>query len=72
MRLNATWYEAVQNTRSKPKAVLQEAFADVLPRAIISRPKVAFQDGLGLKQAIAASLPSPQKYYRSAYANLYS
>lgn len=62
---------AVQNTKSKPKAVMQDAFRRVLPVSVVDRPKVAFQDGMGLKEAIAHKLPSPERYYRAEYARLY-
>jgi asparagine synthase (glutamine-hydrolysing) len=61
--------EAVQNGRSRPKAVLQKAFLGKLPDAITRRPKVAFQDGMGLKAAIAARLASPKRFYEAEFAN---
>jgi asparagine synthase (glutamine-hydrolysing) len=64
--------DAVQNTRSKPKAVIQDAFAHVLPASVTRRGKVAFQDGLGLKDAIANVLPKPERYYRHEYTRLYN
>lgn len=57
----------VQDGKGRPKAVLQEAFASALPREIVGRPKVAFQDGLGLKQAIAQSLSRPERFYHAEY-----
>lgn len=60
--------EAVQNTKRRPKAVMQDAFIGKLPASVVERQKVAFQDGLGLKEAIERVLPSPQMYYRSEYA----
>lgn len=63
---------AVQDGKSRPKAVMQEAFADLLPRYITNRPKVAFQDGLGIKEAITKVLPDPLRFYRSEYAKIYS
>jgi asparagine synthase (glutamine-hydrolysing) len=60
---------AVQNGRSQPKAVLQVAFQGKLPDPITRRPKVAFQDGLGLKAAIAARLADPQRFYAAEFAN---
>jgi asparagine synthase (glutamine-hydrolysing) len=62
---------AVQDGKSRPKAIIQDAFHGLLPREITHRPKVAFQDGLGIKDAIARSLPSPEKFYRAEYANVY-
>ena len=63
--------DAVQNGKGKPKAVIQDAFAGLLPDYITNRAKVAFQDGLGLKEAIARSLPDPLRFYRTEYANIY-
>src|SRR5205823_7551129 len=60
---------AVQDGRSRPKAVLQEAFLGKLPEPITRRPKVAFQDGMGLKAAIAARLANPKRYYEAEFAN---
>lgn len=62
---------AVQNGKSKPKAVVQEAFDGLLPDSITRRAKVAFQDGLGLKTAITRVLPNPEKFYRAEYATQY-
>lgn len=62
---------AVQDGRSRPKAVLQRAYAGRLPDAVTTRPKVAFQDGMGLKVAIAATLPDPARYYRAEHHRLY-
>jgi asparagine synthase (glutamine-hydrolysing) len=53
------------------KAVLQRAYAGRLPAPVLSRPKVAFQDGLGLKSAVAAVLPDPGRFYRAEYARCY-
>ncbi|HEV2930439.1 MAG TPA: asparagine synthase-related protein, partial [Propionibacteriaceae bacterium] len=60
---------AVQDGRSRPKAVLQRAYLGRLPNTVLHRPKVAFQDGLGLKHAIP--LPKPERYYRAEHARLY-
>ena len=49
--------------------VLQEAFLGKLPDPITRRPKVAFQDGMGLKVAIAARLASPKRFYEAEFAN---
>lgn len=62
---------AVQDGKAKPKAVLQRAYAGRLPESVVSRPKVAFQDGLGLKANIAASLAEPQRFYRTEFARVY-
>lgn len=38
--------------KSRPKAVLQEAFRGLLPDEVVDRPKLAFQDGMGIKVGI--------------------
>ena len=63
--------QVVQEGKARPKALLQDAFQSVLPTPIVRRPKVAFQDGMGIKQAIESILPSPEKYYRAEYRRMY-
>lgn len=55
----------------RPKAVLEEAFRDVVPKAILTRAKVAFQDGLGMKDAAARAVSAPQTFYRETFEELY-
>jgi asparagine synthase (glutamine-hydrolysing) len=62
---------SVQNGSSQPKAVLTRAYADRLPTDVIHRPKVAFQDGMGLKTAIAKTINDPARYYRVEHSRLY-
>jgi asparagine synthase (glutamine-hydrolysing) len=62
---------AVQDGRSRPKAVLQRAYLGRLPDSVTTRPKVAFQDGMGLKAAIGRTLPDPARFYRAEYARNY-
>lgn len=62
----------VQDGRSRPKAVLQDAFVGCLPDYVTRRPKVAFQDGMGIKVAIAQSYPNPKRFYDAEYKSLYS
>jgi asparagine synthase (glutamine-hydrolysing) len=62
---------SVQNGPGQPKAVLQRAYRGDLPSAVIERPKVAFQDGMGLKTAIATRLAQPARYYRAEHRRLY-
>lgn len=62
---------SVQNGPSQPKAVLQRAYRGVLPSTVIDRPKVAFQDGMGLKAAITDRLAQPVRYYRAEHRRLY-
>lgn len=63
---------AVQNGRTKPKAVLQEAFIGKLPDYITARPKVAFQDGMGIKSEIAKIIPNPKRYYNVEFDSQYA
>lgn len=63
---------AVRDGKSKPKAVLERAFSDVLPAQVIRRPKVAFQDGMGLKKRIAQTLASPRRFYAAEYRRAYA
>jgi asparagine synthase (glutamine-hydrolysing) len=63
--------EVVQDGKSRPKAVMQDAFRGLLPEAIIRRSKVAFQDGLGIKDAVRRVLPSPERFYHAEYNRLY-
>lgn len=53
--------------KGRPKAVLQDAFAGRLPESIVRRPKLAFQDGLKLKAAIAATRSDPKALYARAF-----
>lgn len=63
--------EAVQDGKGRPKAVIQDAFAGLLPDLVTRRAKVAFQDGMGLKVAIAASVPDAKRFYAAEYARAY-
>lgn len=62
---------AVQNGKAHPKAVIQDAFAGKLPDVVTRRPKVAFQDGMGIKDAIERVLPNPKRFYATEYHRLY-
>lgn len=62
---------AVRDGKNKPKAVLQHAYLGDLPTSVTTRPKVAFQDGLGLKAAIAERITDPKQFYKSALAKHY-
>ncbi|MFU0240433.1 asparagine synthetase B family protein [Streptomyces scabiei] len=59
------------DTPAGRKAVLSAAYRDQLPPSVTRRGKVAFQDGLGLKPAIATALPNPARYYRAEHFRLY-
>lgn len=63
---------AVQDGKSKPKAVIQRAYRTKLPPRITERAKVAFQDGMGIKDAIAKVISNPVRYYNAEYNNQYA
>jgi asparagine synthase (glutamine-hydrolysing) len=54
-----------------PKAVLAEAYRGDLPDAILDRPKLAFQTGLGLLEAIKGQVKRPRKLYADCYEKVY-
>ena len=62
--------ESVRDGRSD-KAVIQRAFADVLPESVTRRAKLAFQDGMGLKPEIQRILGDPKAFYKECYAREY-
>lgn len=62
---------AVQKGRSRPKAVIQEAHAALLPGRVVRRPKLAFQDGMGLKASCEKVVASPERFYRAEYERAY-
>jgi len=62
----------VQNGKSRPKAIIQDAFLGKLPEEVTRRPKVAFQDGMGIKEAITKILPSPGRFYNAEYSQYYN
>lgn len=65
--------EAIQKGKSRPKAIIQDAYNKLLPNEITQRPKVAFQDGLGLKQAIMSKvIYNPKQFYTLEYNRYYA
>ena len=64
--------EAVQDGRSKPKAVLQRAamIGNTVPTVVANRPKVAFQDALGVKAAAAEAVKDPRRFYAAEFRKL--
>lgn len=57
--------------KGRPKAVLQDAYATALPEHVVARPKLAFQDGMGLKQECSKAIADPVRFYRAEYARHY-
>jgi asparagine synthase (glutamine-hydrolysing) len=63
--------QATVQDRGRPKAVLQDAVGDWLPSRLRDRPKLAFQDGLGMKSAAAQAVAQPARFYRQEYARTF-
>lgn len=61
----------VVQSKGRPKAVLQDALAGVLTERVIARPKVAFQDGMGLKAQCAKAVADPRRFYAAVYEKTY-
>jgi len=64
--------DIVWDGKSRPKAILQEAFRGQLPDEIIDRKKVAFQDGMGIKSLFEDIVDSPKIYYTEHYKKQFS
>jgi asparagine synthase (glutamine-hydrolysing) len=64
--------DLVWDGKSRPKAVLQEAFRGLLPDDIIDRKKVAFQDGMGIKSLYEDVVETPKTYYTTQYKNTFA
>lgn len=62
---------AVVQDKGRPKAVLQDAYTDALPPAIIERKKLAFQTGMHMQERASAVVAAPQTFYRAEYAQRY-
>ena len=45
--------DTVWDTKRRPKAVLQDGYINLLPEQITKRPKLAFQDGMKIKNEFA-------------------
>lgn len=57
---------------SKQKAVMYEAYDGLVPAEIVRRHKVAFQEGMGIKQAIADVIDNPRVFYGAEYRREYA
>ncbi len=64
--------DLVWDGKSRPKAVLQEAFRGLLPDDIIDRKKVAFQDGMGIKSLYEDVVETPKTYYTTQYKKTFA
>lgn len=61
----------VRDGKRKPKAVLERAMQGLLPDEVVYRPKVAFQDGMGLKKEAASAVNSPRRFYTAEHKRCY-
>jgi len=59
--------DVVQEGRGQPKAVLGRAVIDLVGEEIARRPKVAFQDGMGLKGQFGRAVARPIQFYRAEF-----
>lgn len=59
--------DIVWDGKTRPKAILQESFRGQLPKNIIDRKKVAFQDGMGIKSLYEDVVETPKTYYNNFY-----
>jgi asparagine synthase (glutamine-hydrolysing) len=60
---------------TKQKAVMYEAYDELLPAEIVRRHKVAFQEGMGLKDAIETEVfpgMNPRTFYNRAHREAYA
>jgi len=55
------------DNRPVDKALLRSAYEGLLPEEVTRRSKQAFQDGLGLKQLIAETIPDARQLYAEEY-----
>lgn len=55
----------------RQKAVLLRAAEGLIPQSVLDRPKLAFQDGMGLKPAAARAVADPLRYYRAIFQQEY-
>ena len=62
---------AAVQLQNRPKAIIQEAFRGFLPDEIVNRPKLAFQDGTGMKVRAAEAVDVPVKFYREEFERMY-
>ena len=59
--------DIVWDGKSRPKAILQEAFRGLLPDEIIDRKKLAFQDGMGIKELFQNIIDNPKTHYTTQF-----
>lgn len=59
--------EEVIRYGGQDKAIMSSAFRDVLPEEVLRRGKMAFQEGLGMREAAARAVAHPAGFYRTVY-----
>jgi len=60
--------DIVWDGKRKPKAIMQEAYRKLLPKEIVERNKLAFQDGMGIKQQYENILDkNPKVWYSNSF-----
>lgn len=64
------WTQEVVQRKGKPKAILQDAFRGILPDSVVDRQKLAFQDGLGMKDAAARAVADPRRFYAAEFSRI--
>lgn len=65
-----SWSQDVVQAAGRPKAVLQDAFAGDLPRSVIKRSKMAFQEGLGIREVAAQAVANPKSFYAAEHKRI--
>lgn len=58
--------EVAWNGRDQ-KAVMRSAFDGTLPKQVVKRQKVAFQDAIGMKKAAERTVSDPKRFYRAEF-----
>ena len=64
--------DIVWDTKLRPKAVLQDSYINLLPEEIVKRKKMAFQDGMGIKEEFVNILDkNPKVMYNKTYNEIF-
>lgn len=58
-------------SKARPKLILEQAYADVLPERVLTRAKMTFQDGAGLQAACAKAVADPARFYKAEFSAAY-
>jgi asparagine synthase (glutamine-hydrolysing) len=57
--------------RGRPKALMQDAFRDSLPREVLKRRKLPFHEGLQLDREVSRSFDDADSMLRRAFGETY-